>query len=118
MPTIGLAVVNFDNNQHAVNENLRVGHLWEAIPAGADLRIGERLRVVVDRSARHARGVELRQPMLARLLGGDRLDALDERRAVADAQRVVREGRVGAHFGMPEHLAEPLEQPIGPGRRA
>ena len=31
LPTIGLAVVNFDNNQHAVNENLRVGHLWEAI---------------------------------------------------------------------------------------
>ena len=31
LPSIGLAVVNFDNNQHAVNENLRVGHLWEAI---------------------------------------------------------------------------------------
>ena len=31
LPTIGLAVVNFDNNQHAANENLRVGHLWEAI---------------------------------------------------------------------------------------
>jgi len=31
LPTIGLAVVNFDNNQHAINENLRVGHLWEAI---------------------------------------------------------------------------------------
>jgi acetylornithine deacetylase/succinyl-diaminopimelate desuccinylase-like protein len=33
LPTIGLAVVNFDNNQHAANENLRVGHLWEAIDA-------------------------------------------------------------------------------------
>ena len=31
LPTIGLAVVNFDNNQHAINENLRLGHLWEAI---------------------------------------------------------------------------------------
>jgi acetylornithine deacetylase/succinyl-diaminopimelate desuccinylase-like protein len=31
LPTIGLAVVNFDNNQHAANENLRIGHLWEAI---------------------------------------------------------------------------------------
>ncbi len=37
MPTIGLAVVNFDNNQHAVNENLRVGHLWEAIDIFAAL---------------------------------------------------------------------------------
>jgi acetylornithine deacetylase/succinyl-diaminopimelate desuccinylase-like protein len=33
LPTIGLAVVNFDNNQHAADENLRVGHLWEAIDA-------------------------------------------------------------------------------------
>ena len=37
MPTIGLAVANFDNNQHAVNENLRVGHLWEAIDIFAAL---------------------------------------------------------------------------------
>jgi acetylornithine deacetylase/succinyl-diaminopimelate desuccinylase-like protein len=37
LPTIGLAVVNFDNNQHAVNENLRVGHFWEAIDIFAAL---------------------------------------------------------------------------------
>ena len=37
LPTIGLAVVNFDNNQHAVNENLRIGHLWEAIDIFAAL---------------------------------------------------------------------------------
>lgn len=37
LPTIGLAVVNFDNNQHAINENLRVGHLWEAIDIFAAL---------------------------------------------------------------------------------
>jgi acetylornithine deacetylase/succinyl-diaminopimelate desuccinylase-like protein len=37
LPTIGLAVVNFDNNQHAANENLRVGHLWEAIEIFAAL---------------------------------------------------------------------------------
>jgi acetylornithine deacetylase/succinyl-diaminopimelate desuccinylase-like protein len=37
LPTIGLAVVNFDNNQHAINENLRVGHLWEAIDIFASL---------------------------------------------------------------------------------
>ncbi|HYB94094.1 MAG TPA: M20/M25/M40 family metallo-hydrolase [Vicinamibacterales bacterium] len=37
LPTIGLAVVNFDNNQHAANENLRLGHLWEAIDIFAAL---------------------------------------------------------------------------------
>lgn len=37
LPTIGLAVVNFDNNQHAANENIRVGHLWEAIDIFAAL---------------------------------------------------------------------------------
>ena len=37
LPTIGLAVVNFDNNQHAINENLRLGHLWEAIDIFAAL---------------------------------------------------------------------------------
>lgn len=36
-PTVGLAVVNYDNNQHASNENLRVGHLWEAIDTFAAL---------------------------------------------------------------------------------
>ena len=37
LPTIGLAVVNFDNNQHAANENIRAGHLWEAIDIFAAL---------------------------------------------------------------------------------
>ena len=37
LPTIGLAVVNFDNNQHAANENIRVGHFWEAIETFAAL---------------------------------------------------------------------------------
>ena len=37
LPTIGLAVVNFDNNQHASNENIRVGNLWEAIDIFAAL---------------------------------------------------------------------------------
>ena len=37
LPTIGLAVVNFDNNQHAANENIRVGHFWEAIEIFAAL---------------------------------------------------------------------------------
>lgn len=37
LPSIGLAVVNFDNNQHAANENIRVGHFWEAIEIFAAL---------------------------------------------------------------------------------
>jgi acetylornithine deacetylase/succinyl-diaminopimelate desuccinylase-like protein len=37
LPTIGLAVVNFDNNQHAANENVRIGHLWEAVEIFAAL---------------------------------------------------------------------------------
>ena len=37
LPTLGLAVVNFDNNQHAVDENIRVGHIWEGIDIFAAL---------------------------------------------------------------------------------
>ena len=37
LPSIGLAVANFDNNQHAANENIRVGHFWEAIEIFAAL---------------------------------------------------------------------------------
>jgi acetylornithine deacetylase/succinyl-diaminopimelate desuccinylase-like protein len=31
VPTIGLSIVNFDNNQHGANENLRVQNLWDGI---------------------------------------------------------------------------------------
>lgn len=31
VPTIGLSLVNFDNNQHGPNENLRIQNLWEGI---------------------------------------------------------------------------------------
>jgi acetylornithine deacetylase/succinyl-diaminopimelate desuccinylase-like protein len=31
MPAIALPVVNFDNNQHSDNENLRLGNLWNGI---------------------------------------------------------------------------------------
>ena len=31
MPAIGVPVVNFDNNQHSHNENLRLQNLWDAI---------------------------------------------------------------------------------------
>ena len=30
-PAIGLSIVNFDNNQHSENENLRLGNLWRGI---------------------------------------------------------------------------------------
>lgn len=30
-PAIGVPTVNFDNNQHSENENLRLGHFWRAI---------------------------------------------------------------------------------------
>ena len=28
---MALPIVNFDNNQHSENENLRLGHLWRGI---------------------------------------------------------------------------------------
>ena len=31
MPVFGVPVVNSDNNQHADDENLRLGHLWDGI---------------------------------------------------------------------------------------
>ncbi len=37
VPTFGLQIVNFDNNQHGPNENLRIGNLWEGIESMAAL---------------------------------------------------------------------------------
>ncbi len=31
VPTVGIPIVNHDNNQHSPNENLRMGHLWSGI---------------------------------------------------------------------------------------
>jgi acetylornithine deacetylase/succinyl-diaminopimelate desuccinylase-like protein len=31
LPVIGVPIVNFDNNQHSPNENLRIGHLWRGM---------------------------------------------------------------------------------------
>jgi acetylornithine deacetylase/succinyl-diaminopimelate desuccinylase-like protein len=31
VPTIGLSIVNFDNNQHGANENVRIQNLWDGI---------------------------------------------------------------------------------------
>ena len=35
VPTFGLSIVNFDNNQHGPNENLRIQNLWEGIESMA-----------------------------------------------------------------------------------
>lgn len=31
LPTIGIPIVNHDNNEHQPNGNLRIGHLWTGI---------------------------------------------------------------------------------------
>ena len=36
-PTIGLPIVNHDNNQHAADENLRLQNLWDGIEIFAAL---------------------------------------------------------------------------------
>ena len=35
VPTIGFSIVNFDNNQHGANENLRIQNLWDGIESMA-----------------------------------------------------------------------------------
>ena len=37
VPTFGLSIVNFDNNQHGADENLRIKNLWEGIDSMAAL---------------------------------------------------------------------------------
>jgi hypothetical protein len=31
LPTVGVSLVNHDNNQHGFDENLKLGNLWEGI---------------------------------------------------------------------------------------
>jgi acetylornithine deacetylase/succinyl-diaminopimelate desuccinylase-like protein len=42
---IGVRIANHDNNQHAANENLRIGNLWDGIEMYAALmaRLGPSL---------------------------------------------------------------------------
>jgi acetylornithine deacetylase/succinyl-diaminopimelate desuccinylase-like protein len=40
-PVVGVPIANFDNNQHAANENLRLQNLWDAIEIFAGLFTGE-----------------------------------------------------------------------------
>jgi acetylornithine deacetylase/succinyl-diaminopimelate desuccinylase-like protein len=37
MPTVGVSIVNFDNNQHGPDENLRLANLWEGIEMMANV---------------------------------------------------------------------------------
>jgi len=39
-PVVGVPIANHDNNQHAANENLRVGNLWDGIEIFAMLMAG------------------------------------------------------------------------------
>ena len=41
IPTMIVSVVNFDNNQHQPNENLRLGNLWEGIKTYAAILLME-----------------------------------------------------------------------------
>jgi acetylornithine deacetylase/succinyl-diaminopimelate desuccinylase-like protein len=37
LPIVGVPLANYDNNQHAANENLRLGNLWDGIDVYAAL---------------------------------------------------------------------------------
>jgi acetylornithine deacetylase/succinyl-diaminopimelate desuccinylase-like protein len=39
-PMIGIPMVNHDNNQHGINENLRLQNLWDGIEVYAELMAG------------------------------------------------------------------------------
>jgi acetylornithine deacetylase/succinyl-diaminopimelate desuccinylase-like protein len=36
-PMVGVSIANYDDNQHAENENLRLGNLWDGIEVYAGL---------------------------------------------------------------------------------
>ena len=36
-PMVGVSIANYDDNQHARNENLRLGALWDGIEVYAGL---------------------------------------------------------------------------------
>jgi hypothetical protein len=40
MPVVGVPIVNYDNGQHAQDENLRIGHFWRGIETYAVLLAG------------------------------------------------------------------------------
>jgi acetylornithine deacetylase/succinyl-diaminopimelate desuccinylase-like protein len=40
MPVIGVPIANYDNNQHAANENIRLGNLWRGMETYGGLLAG------------------------------------------------------------------------------
>ena len=75
--------------------------------ARRDLRIGEHLRVVVDRAARDPVGVEELEPVLPRLFERHGLDRGRELRLVPDARGVVGVVGIVRPFGPIQQLAQP-----------
>ena len=41
LPIVGVPIVNFDNNQHSENENLRLGHFWRGLDTFVSLLLAE-----------------------------------------------------------------------------
>ncbi len=41
IPIVGVPIVNFDNNQHSENENLRLGHFWRGLDTFTSLLLAE-----------------------------------------------------------------------------
>jgi acetylornithine deacetylase/succinyl-diaminopimelate desuccinylase-like protein len=41
IPIVGVPIVNFDNNQHSPNENLRLGHFWRGLDTFVALLLAE-----------------------------------------------------------------------------
>src|SRR5262245_15760804 len=77
-----------------------------------DLWILEDLRIVVDRAAGNAVGLEQLQPVRTRLRLGDGLDSRREIDAVAQARAVDLEFRHLTPLGVTEHVADAPEAAI------
>ena len=81
-----------------------------------DLRVGEHLRVVVDRAARNLAGFEHLEPVAARGWC-DITPSISAASLVALRMRLALSANslASAHSGMPERVAETLKQAIGVG---
>ena len=68
-PVVTLPLANFDNNQHAANENLRLGNLWDGIEmyAGLLVQAGEGV-ACEDRSVSGCRRPDVRVTRLPQIL--------------------------------------------------
>jgi hypothetical protein len=80
IPIIGVPVANYDNNQHAANENLRLQNLWEAIDIYAAL-------LTSGHNGKRANHPNAKMPMRRR----DR-DCLEDQQRANHCQSAGREG--------------------------